>query len=147
MFELDPRIAEDTVPLGALPLSRLRLHLDARYPWVLLVPARPGATELHRLAPADRAALSEETAAVAAAMESALGADKMNVAALGNLVPQLHVHVIARYAHDDAWPAPIWGRHPPLEYFPESLAKRVALLQRAFEAIEGFTAAPPATEG
>lgn len=140
-FELDPRLAEDGEPVGGLPLCLVRLHRDARYPWVVLVPARAGTRELHELSEGDRRALVEETAAVAGAMQGALGADKMNVAALGNVVPQLHVHVVARYAADDAWPRPVWGAHPPLPYTPDSLAERVALLARAFSPIPGFVPA------
>lgn len=137
-FTLDPRIAEDTWSLGRLPLSRVLLHRDGRYPWVLLVPARPGLRELYELEPADRAQLTEESAAIAQAMQAALGADKMNIAALGNVVAQLHVHHVARYAHDDAWPAPIWGRHPPLFYFDDQRERRIALLRAAFAPIPGF---------
>jgi len=137
-FELDPRLAEDTVPIGRLPLCLVRLHLDGRYPWVVLIPERPGVTEIHRLSATDRRALIEESAAVAGAMQQALGADKMHVAALGNQVPQLHLHHIARYAHDDAWPGPVWGAHPPLSYFDDQLDRRLALLREAFEGIAGF---------
>jgi diadenosine tetraphosphate (Ap4A) HIT family hydrolase len=141
-FELDPRLAEDSAPLGRLPLCLVRLHRDGRYPWVLLIPARPDVTEIHQLAPADRRALIEESAAVASAMQRALGADKMNVAALGNLVPQLHVHHVARYRHDDAWPGPIWGAHPPLSYLGEQLERRLEILRAAFAELESFTPAP-----
>ncbi|MFK7988161.1 MAG: HIT domain-containing protein [Sandaracinaceae bacterium] len=141
MFELDPRIAEDSALLGPLPLCQARLHRDARYPWVRLVPARPAIREIHTMDPTDRAQLLDEVVAVSAAMESALGAEKMNVAALGNICPQLHMHVVARYAADDAWPGPIWGVHPPLEYIGEAWQTRVALLTKAFAPIKGFTAA------
>ena len=141
-FELDARIAEDTVLLGFFPLSEVRLHRDARYPWVLLVPARPDIREIHDLDPEDRLRLVEESSAIARAMQSALGAEKMNVAALGNMVPQLHLHHVARYTRDDAWPGPIWGRHAALEYTPELLAERVELLQRVFGELDGFAAVP-----
>ena len=142
MFELDARLREDTVPIGALPLCLCLLHRDARYPWVILVPQRADVRELHALAPGDRVALIEESCAIAAAMQRALGAEKMNVAALGNVVAQLHVHHVARYAHDDAWPAPIWGRHPPRAYGDEALAQRLEILTHAFSTIEGFAASP-----
>lgn len=142
VFELDPRLAEDSVPVGALPLCQIRLHRDGRYPWLLLVPARAAVREIHELSADDRRRLIEEAAAVADAVQRALGADKMNVAALGNLVPQLHVHVIARFEHDDAWPGPIWGAHPPLSYFDDQRVRRLALLREALGALEGFVAAP-----
>ncbi|MCZ7682627.1 MAG: HIT family protein [Sandaracinaceae bacterium] len=140
-FELDPRLAEDGEPIGRLALCLARLHRDARYPWVVLVPARAGVRELHELAEEDRRALVEEVSGVSRAMQQALGAEKMNVAALGNVVPQLHVHVVARYARDDAWPRPVFGAHPPLPYQEEALAERVALLARAFSPIPGFVPA------
>ena len=107
-FLLHPRLEADTVVLGELPLCRVLLRLDGRYPWVVLVPRREGIREIHELSTEDRAVLVEECAAVSQAMQTTLSADKMNVAALGNMVPQLHVHVVARYEGDDAWPgAPV----------------------------------------
>lgn len=141
-FVLDPRLREDTAPIGRLPLTRARLHRDARYPWVVLVPARPSLRELFDLSPADRHALTDETAAVAELLSRTLGAHKINVGALGNLVPQLHVHVIARFEGDDAWPGPVWGAHPPLAYTPELLGERIALLAAAFADLPGFVAEP-----
>lgn len=137
-FVLDSRIEEDTFVLGQLPLCRVRLHRDGRYPWVILVPARPSIREIHELTMDDRAQLLAESCAIAAAMQETLGAEKMNVAALGNMVPQLHLHHVARYAHDDAWPGAIWGAHPPLEYIGDQLEQRVATLREAFESIDGF---------
>ncbi|HEY2110919.1 MAG TPA: HIT domain-containing protein, partial [Dongiaceae bacterium] len=107
-FTLHPRLAADTVALGDWPLCRLLLMNDARFPWVILVPARPELREIHDLPPAERATLIEEIARASALMQQAFAADKMNVAALGNQVPQLHIHVIARVASDPAWPNPVW---------------------------------------
>lgn len=137
-FALHPRLEADTLVLGELPLCRVLLCLDGRYPWVILVPRREGVREIHGLSVRDRATLMEEQAAVAAAMQAALSADKMNVAALGNMVPQLHVHVIARFEGDDAWPGAIWGAHPPLSYLGEQRDARVDQLRAAFGAIEGW---------
>ena len=137
-FELDARIVEDSMAIGRLGLCLVRLHRDARYPWVLLVPERAHVREIHELSVADRAALIEESSAIAAAMQRALGADKMNVAALGNIVPQLHVHHVARYRSDDAWPGPIWGRHPSMPYLGDQLEERLSLLTAAFASIDGF---------
>ena len=116
MFELDPRLASDTVPIGRLPLCRVLLMNDRRYPWVVLVPQREGVTEIHQLDEADRQQLARESAYLAARMAAAFGAHKMNVAALGNVVAQLHVHHIARYRTDAAWPRPVWGVHPAEPY-------------------------------
>lgn len=137
-FALHPRLEADTLLLGELPLCRVLLCLDGRYPWVILVPRREGVREIHGLSAQDRATLMEEQAAVAAAMQAALSADKMNVAALGNMVPQLHVHVIARFEGDDAWPGAIWGAHPPLSYLGDQRDARVDQLRAAFGAIEGW---------
>jgi diadenosine tetraphosphate (Ap4A) HIT family hydrolase len=112
-FILHPRLAADTVALGAWPLCRLLLMNDGRFPWLILVPARPDLREIHELAPPARAVLIEEIARAASLMQQAFTADKMNVAALGNQVPQLHIHVIARFAGDPAWPHPVWDSRVP----------------------------------
>jgi diadenosine tetraphosphate (Ap4A) HIT family hydrolase len=116
MFVLDPRLQADAWVLGDFPLSQLLLSKDANYPWLILVPRRPGITEIFELEAADQAQLAVETAQLAQGLKQILGADKMNVAALGNVVAQLHVHVIARYTTDLAWPTPVWGRVPPVAY-------------------------------
>lgn len=108
-FELDPRLAADTHFVGDWPVSRLLLMDDARFPWLILVPRLPAARELHALPDRTRTELLAEVMRAAAALERATGAAKMNVAALGNVVAQLHVHVIARQHGDAAWPAPVWG--------------------------------------
>ena len=141
-FALDPRIEADTTPVGRLRLCRVLLHHDARYPWVLLVPGRGGVREIHELCPADRLMLIEESSAVASAMHRLFEADKMNVAALGNMVPQLHVHHVARFSTDDAWPAPIWGAHPGLVYAAEDKTQRLDALREAFSHIEAFEPSP-----
>jgi diadenosine tetraphosphate (Ap4A) HIT family hydrolase len=112
-FTLHPRLAADTIALGDWPLCRLLLMNDARFPWVILVPARPDLREIHDLPPAERATLIEEIARASALMQQAFKADKMNVAALGNQVPQLHIHIIARFAADPAWPNPVWESTVP----------------------------------
>ncbi len=115
-FTLDARLAADTVPVGCFALSRLLLMNDATYPWLILVPERPGISEIFDLDPDDLEALAAETAVVGRMLKALVAADKINVAALGNVVPQLHVHVIARFATDPAWPGPIWGRVPARAY-------------------------------
>ena len=108
-WTLDPRLAADTVPLTDLGLSRVLLMDRRSWPWLILVPRRAGAVELFDLAPADRAALIEEIAHAAARLKAATAADKINVGALGNMVAQLHVHIVARRVGDRAWPGPVWG--------------------------------------
>ncbi|MBB3773118.1 diadenosine tetraphosphate (Ap4A) HIT family hydrolase [Angulomicrobium tetraedrale] len=108
-FQLDPRIEADTFPVADLALSTLRLMNDARFPWVILVPRRPGLAELIDLEGEARAALTGEIDTVSRALRELTQCDKLNVGALGNQVRQLHVHVIARFATDAAWPRPVWG--------------------------------------
>ncbi len=115
-WQLHPQLAADSCDVGDFPLSRLLLMNDAQYPWCILVPRIAGAKELHRLDDADQLQLLRESVALSRAMEAIFKPHKMNVAALGNLVPQLHLHHIARYRIDPAWPAPVWGRHPVQPY-------------------------------
>jgi len=115
-WTLDPRLAADTVPVGDLPLTQVLLSNDANYPWLILVPRRPGLIELIDLADADQIQLLGETAAAARTLKSVTKCDKLNIAALGNSVAQLHVHVIARRHSDAAWPKPVWGVKPPAAY-------------------------------
>jgi len=115
-FDLDSRLAADTVPVVDLPLCQVRLMNDATYPWLILVPRRGGAVEIVDLDPADRTRLMDEIAAVSGVLRDLTRCDKLNVAALGNMVPQLHVHVIGRFAGDPAWPGPVWGKVPARPY-------------------------------
>lgn len=115
-FELHPQLAADCLDIGALTLCRLLLRLDARYPWFILVPQRPDITEIHHLSPPERARLIEEAALLGQCLAEAYHPDKLNIAALGNQVPQLHVHHIVRYRTDPAWPHPVWGHLPPQPY-------------------------------
>lgn len=108
-FELDSRIDEDSELVKKLALCQLRLQNDSRWPWLVMVPERSGMSEIFDLSPSDQALLSAEINRVAAAFKQATGATKINVGALGNIVRQLHVHVIARFEGDPNWPGPIWG--------------------------------------
>lgn len=108
-FVLDPRLAADGPPAGDLPLCHLRLVDDDRFFWVVLVPRRAGLSEIIDLAAADRHQLMDEIARVSEAVKAASGCAKLNVAALGNMVPQLHVHVVGRSPGDAAWPGPVFG--------------------------------------
>ena len=108
-FALDPRLAADTLAIGELGLSRLMLMNDARYPWLILVPRREGLRELVDLDRVERAELIEEIALVSEFLRALPGVDKLNVGALGNVVAQLHIHVVGRRVGDAAWPGPVWG--------------------------------------
>jgi diadenosine tetraphosphate (Ap4A) HIT family hydrolase len=129
-FSLDPRLAADTRPIGDLALCRLLLMDDETYPWLILVPRQAGAAEILDLSAADRARLIEEVALVCDALRAETGPLKLNVAALGNVVRQLHVHLIARFGTDPAWPGPVWGRTPPRRYdrnAARAFARRIAV--------------------
>ncbi|WNL38465.1 HIT domain-containing protein [Halomonas sp. PAMB 3232] len=117
-FELDSRLAADTLSLADLPLCRALLMNDARFPWVILVPRRPGVREIFELSNDDQMQLHRETTALGQALQLAFQGDKLNVAALGNVVSQLHVHLVVRFTRDDAWPAPVWGKGEAVPYSP-----------------------------
>ena len=127
-YELHPQLAADTHPLAALELCELRLMDDSNYPWLILVPRVPNARELVDLDAAQRHRLTDEIDLAARLLRDAFRPHKLNVAALGNVVPQLHVHVIAREESDPAWPAPVWGRVAARPYSPEALIERVRRL-------------------
>jgi diadenosine tetraphosphate (Ap4A) HIT family hydrolase len=118
-FILHERLAADTLPLIDLPLCRVLLMNDSRFPWLVMVPMRPGLRDFHDVGAGDKQAFMAEIDRVSLALEAETGAFKLNVAALGNMVPQLHVHVIARFEGDAAWPGPVWGVGKPLFYAPE----------------------------
>ena len=129
-WTLHPRLEGDTCTVGDLPLSRLLLANDANYPWLLLVPRRSVASEIIDLSGSDQVELTAEIAAVSRALKAVTPCDKLNVAALGNMVPQLHVHVIARRRGDPAWPKPVWGAVPARDYDPAARERLVAALRR-----------------
>ncbi|MGH6957637.1 MAG: HIT domain-containing protein [Caulobacteraceae bacterium] len=127
MFALDPAFLTTSEPLVSLSLCEARLQNDARFAWIVLIPRREGAVELEDLAAAERAVLAEEIVAAGAAVRAlaaALGrpARKLNVGQLGNVTPQLHVHVLGRRPDDACWPGPVWGRGAPEPYSPEGVA-------------------------
>lgn len=137
MFELHPRLAQDSVVIGEFDLSLLLLSRDANYPWCILVPKREDIYEIHHLDEEEQLQLIRESSRLSEVMTSVFDADKMNVAALGNVVRQLHVHHIARFTDDPAWPQPIWGKLPAKEYSQAELAERIKRLQNALVG-EGF---------
>ncbi|VVM87729.1 hypothetical protein PS645_02611 [Pseudomonas fluorescens] len=122
MFALDPRLQQDTLAIGDFPLCRLLLSNDSNYPWFILVPRREAISEIFQLNVADQLQLWQETTALAEILKDTFDADKLNVAALGNVVSQLHMHVIVRKRDDVAWPAPVWGKHVAEPYDAEQVA-------------------------
>ena len=131
-FELHPQLAADTVSVATWPLCEVLLLTDANYPWLVLVPVRPGLRDFHELSPDDMVTAGQEMSRASEALVELFAPDKINVAALGNMVPQLHIHVVARFTDDAAWPNPIWGVAPPLAYAPDALDARLADLRRVF---------------
>jgi diadenosine tetraphosphate (Ap4A) HIT family hydrolase len=129
-WSLHSRLKEDTIDIGDLPLCRVLVIKDAHYPWLLLVPRRAGAVEIIDLDEVAQAQLMTEISRVARALKEVTRCDKLNIAALGNLVPQLHIHVIARRASDAAWPRPVWGVMPPLAHDAEEVQTFIGALRR-----------------
>jgi diadenosine tetraphosphate (Ap4A) HIT family hydrolase len=116
MFELHPRLTQDTLVVGDFPLCRLLLVNDANYPWFILVPRRAEIREIFELEPRDQQQLLKESSQLSQVLNKLFQADKLNIAALGNMVPQLHIHHIVRYQTDQAWPNPVWGLFPAQPY-------------------------------
>ena len=139
MFELDPQLKSDTVVVGQFRLSVVLLHRDANYPWVILVPKRVGVSEIHHLAEDDQLQLIRESSHLAEVMTSIFAPKTMNIAALGNMVPQLHVHHVARFENDLAWPGAIWGKAPAKNYDEETLNTRLQKLHSTLVG-QGFEA-------
>ncbi len=137
MFQLHSQLAVDTVPIGQFTLSLVLLHKDSNFPWVILVPKREAINEIHHLSDLDQQQLMRESSHLSEVMTSVYAPKTMNIAALGNVVPQLHVHHIARFEDDLAWPGPIWGAAEAKPYEAELLQKRIDRL-RASLVGEGF---------
>jgi len=131
MADLHPQLVRDCLVLGRFRLCHLLLARDASYPWFILVPDRADVSEIHQLEAADRLQLLEESVQLAQVIEAVCRPDKLNIAALGNVVPQLHVHHIARYCDDPAWPAPVWGACRPRPYDESRLAELLEALHTA----------------
>jgi diadenosine tetraphosphate (Ap4A) HIT family hydrolase len=129
-WSLHSRLKEDTIDIGDLPLCRVLVIKDAHYPWLLLVPRRHEAVEIIDLDEVEQSQLMTEISRVARALKEVTRCDKLNIAALGNLVPQLHVHVIARRSSDAAWPRPVWGVMPPLAHDAEEVQTFISALRR-----------------
>ena len=136
-FELDARLEADSHPVMWLGLCELRLMDDRRWPWLVLVPQRRGVEELFELTPLDQAMMTFETNTVAQALKSLTGCTKINCAALGNVVRQLHVHVVARNEADAAWPGPVWGHGARERYGREALHGMISRVRGALSAEAG----------
>ncbi len=132
-FALHPSLARDTVEVTRLPLCRVLLMKDRRFPWLILVPERESVREIHELPPADRQILIEEIAHASQVLARLFHPDKLNVGALGNIVPQLHVHLVARTTTDPAWPGPVWGFGRAEAYAAEELEEVRDRIAGAFE--------------
>jgi len=130
-FILDPTLAKDTVEVACLDICRVLLIRDKTYPWVILVPAIAGMRDLDDLSEHQRNRVMAEVDLASKAMKFVFHPHKMNVAALGNVVEQLHIHVIARFRDDPAWPAPVWGVHPAVDYHDDQRATIIAGLRKA----------------
>jgi len=128
MFQLDPQLKKDTVLVGQFKLSLVLLHRDANYPWCILVPKRNTMREIHHLLDEDQIQLIRESSHLSEVMTSLFAPTTMNIAALGNSVPQLHIHHVARFEGDAAWPKAIWGAVPAKEYEAEELNERLQRL-------------------
>jgi diadenosine tetraphosphate (Ap4A) HIT family hydrolase len=129
-WSLHPQLERDTINIGDLPLSRVLIINDANYPWLLLVPRRPAIIELIDLDEGEQTQLMTEIARVGRALKSVTQCDKLNIAALGNVVPQLHVHIVARRQGDAAWPRPVWGHVAPLAYDKAVLERFIGTVRR-----------------
>ncbi len=125
-FQLHPRLAEDCIVLGRFELSLVLLMNDSRYPWCILVPQRDGIREIHELSETDQQQLLRESSLLSRLMSEHFQAEKMNLGALGNIVPQLHLHHIARHSDDAAWPGPVWGHSPATPYSDRQMKQRLS---------------------
>lgn len=139
MAELHPQLAKDCIEIGRFPLCRVLLMNDANYPWFILVPDRKGAREIYQLTEADQQQWLRESAELSRAIVALFRPDKLNIGALGNRVPQLHIHYIARYQDDPAWPRPVWGQVPAKAYDGITLEGRRKAMTEALG--EGFCSA------
>ncbi len=130
-FQLHPRLKQDSIELGRFNLSRLLLINDSQYPWFVLVPERKDISEIYQLSEQEQQQLQQESSFLAKHLAEIYKADKMNIAAIGNMVPQLHIHHIVRYKNDIAWPAPVWGKYDAVPYTEQAIEKTKTLIQNS----------------
>ena len=139
MFELHPQLKKDAVIVGQFKLSLVLLHKDANYPWVILVPKRANVREIHHLSEDEQVQLIKESSHLSEVMTSLFAPKTMNIAALGNMVPQLHLHHVARFENDPAWPGAIWGKAPAKDYDEATMQDRLKRLHTSLVG-QGFEA-------
>lgn len=132
-FNLHPQLERDCINIGRLTLCRLLLMNDKQFPWFILVPEIEGITEIFQLDKQQQGLLIEESSFLAEQLKTLYKADKINIAAIGNLVPQLHVHHVVRYRSDKAWPAPIWGKFAAIPYSEQELADTASIMTDALD--------------
>lgn len=137
-FHLHPRLSQDSIAVGRFELCQLRMQNDSRYPWFILVPERNGITEIYQLDSAERQQVMSESCYLAEQLAICYRADKMNIAAIGNVVAQLHIHHVVRYQADPAWPAPVWGSAPAIAYTEQAIAEQIELVKRQLSALKAF---------
>ena len=125
LFQLHPRLKQDCITIGRFDLCQLLMMNDSQYPWFILVPEKADITEIYQLSKADQHTLTQESSYLAENLATLYKADKMNIAAIGNLVPQLHLHHVVRYQTDKAWPVPIWGKFAAVPYTPEQMIDNI----------------------
>lgn len=141
MFSLHPQLNSDTIPIGDLPLSMVLLVNSAELPWLILVPRRENISEWYNLVPKDQQQLHNESIGISSVLMNIFEGDKLNIGALGNMVPQLHVHHIVRYKHDSVWPLPVWGNIQIKAYSSTHKNEIVSKLQQQFsQQLENFSA-------
>lgn len=133
MYELHPKLAQDTFSIGEYELCDVRLMNDTRYPWVILVPKQANLREVYQLAEADQQRLIYESSFTAEQMVQLFSAQKMNVAAIGNVVEQLHLHHVARFTSDAAWPLPVWGIGDAQPYSDVAAKAMLSQLRRVLD--------------
>jgi diadenosine tetraphosphate (Ap4A) HIT family hydrolase len=131
-FILNPLLARDCIEITNLHLSKMLLMNDRRYPWLILVPRRTAITEIHHLPSIDQRCLFDEITKVAEFLEEEFQPTKINIGAIGNIVPQLHVHVICRKFNDVAWPNPVWGHSSPVKYTSSAAMQIIKKIKRKF---------------
>ena len=128
-FQLHPRLKQDSISIGRFDLCQLLMMNDSQYPWFILVPEKAGIKEIYQLAKSDQQKLLKESSYLAENLAALYQADKMNIAAIGNLVPQLHIHHIVRYRSDKAWPDPVWGKFSAIPYTPQQIAENITRIK------------------
>ncbi|MDD5411173.1 MAG: HIT domain-containing protein [Methylobacter sp.] len=129
-FQIHPQLQQDCITIGRFELCRLLMMNDSQYPWFILVPEKADMSEIYQLTKPDRELLTEESNCLAENLAELYQADKMNIAAIGNMVPQLHIHHIVRYQTDRAWPAPVWGKFDAVPYTEQQITANLALLRK-----------------